>query len=92
MERLWTGIILDETRTRTAFVENLSNGFLLYDAEDRLICGTSFPDMFPLLRDVAVPGAHYQESCGPRSGTLAAALTIQSYFDYELHAEYPTTD
>src|SRR5258708_5738739 len=30
---LWTGIILDETRTRTAVIEGLSQGFLLYDAE-----------------------------------------------------------
>jgi PAS domain-containing protein len=29
---LWTGVILDETRTRTALVNSLSQGFLLFDA------------------------------------------------------------
>jgi diguanylate cyclase (GGDEF)-like protein len=59
---LWTGIILDETRTREAVVEGLSQGFLLYDADDRLILRNShFLDLYPSLKDIAVPGARYEE-------------------------------
>ena len=59
---LWTGIILDETRTREAVVEGLSQGFLLYGADDRLILRNShFLDLYPSLKDVAVPGARFDE-------------------------------
>jgi diguanylate cyclase (GGDEF)-like protein len=59
---LWTGIILDETRTREAIVESLSQGFLLFDAEDQLIIRNShFLDIYPGLRDIAVPGARYAD-------------------------------
>ncbi len=59
---LWTGIILDETRTREAVVEGLSQGFLLYDADDRLILRNShFLDLYPSLKDIAVPGARFEE-------------------------------
>jgi len=58
---LWTGLILDETRTREAFIESLSEGFLLYDADDRLILKNNhFLDLFPALANVAVPGATYE--------------------------------
>jgi len=59
---LWTGVILDETRTREATVESLSQGFVLYDADDRLIIRNShFIDLYPSLQDVAVPGAKYED-------------------------------
>jgi diguanylate cyclase (GGDEF)-like protein len=59
---LWTGIILDETRTREAVVEGLSQGFLLYGADDRLILRNShFLDLYPSLKDIAVPGARFDE-------------------------------
>jgi len=59
---LWTGIILDETRTREAVVESLSQGFLLYDAEDRLILRNShYLDLYPSLVEIAVPGVHYSD-------------------------------
>ena len=59
---LWTGIILDETRTRTAILENLSQGFLLYDSDDRLIMRNShYLNLYPSLADVAVPGAAYED-------------------------------
>ncbi len=59
---LWTGIILDETRTRTAIVENLSQGLLLYDSHDRLIMRNShFLRLYPSLAGVAVPGAAYED-------------------------------
>jgi len=57
---LWTGIILDETRTRAAIVESLSQAFLLYDSEDRLILRNShYLQLYPSLIDVAVSGARY---------------------------------
>src|SRR5262249_6642239 len=34
---VWTGLILDETRTREAILDGLSQGFILYDAQDRMI-------------------------------------------------------
>jgi diguanylate cyclase (GGDEF)-like protein len=59
---LWTGIILDETRTREALVESLSEGFLLFDSDDRLIIKNShFIDLYPTLIDIAVPGASYED-------------------------------
>jgi len=59
---LWTGIILDETRTREAMLEGLSQGFVLYDAEDRLVLRNSYYlDLFPGVRDVAVAGASYED-------------------------------
>ncbi|HZP74928.1 MAG TPA: EAL domain-containing protein [Pseudolabrys sp.] len=59
---LWTGIILDETRTREAVVEGLSQGLALYDSDDRLVLRNSyFLSLFPGLKDIAVPGANYNE-------------------------------
>jgi diguanylate cyclase (GGDEF)-like protein len=59
---LWTGIILDETRTREAVIDGLSQGFLLYGPDDRLILRNShFLKIYPQLRDIAVPGAHYED-------------------------------
>src|SRR5581483_11566245 len=55
---LWTGIILDETRTREAVLEGISQGFVLYDGDDRLVLrNSSYLELFPALREVAVPGA-----------------------------------
>jgi diguanylate cyclase (GGDEF)-like protein len=59
---LWTGLILDETRTREALIESLSEGFLLFDADDRLVIKNShFVNLYPGLSDIAVPGASYQD-------------------------------
>jgi diguanylate cyclase (GGDEF)-like protein len=59
---LWTGIILDETRTREAVVESLSQGFLLYDPEDKLILLNShYLELFPSLVEIAVPGTRYDD-------------------------------
>jgi diguanylate cyclase (GGDEF)-like protein len=59
---IWTGVILDETRTREAVFEGLSQGFVLYDAEDRLVIRNShFLEIYPALQAVAVPGARYED-------------------------------
>ena len=80
---LWTGIILDDTRTREAVLESLSQGFLLYDSEDRLIMRNShFLDLYPTLRDVAVPGAKYED-------IVCAKLSIDSQRSIELVEETP---
>jgi diguanylate cyclase (GGDEF)-like protein len=69
---LWTGIVLDETRTREAVVESLSQGFVLYDAEDRLILRNShYVDLYPSLAEVAVPGAMYEDIARSEAGTSA---------------------
>jgi diguanylate cyclase (GGDEF)-like protein len=87
---LWTGVILDETRSRTAFFENLSQGFLLYDAEDRLILRNNhFLEMLPALHDVAVPGAHYSDITRAEiAGDRAASLEDPELFDSELYEMY----
>jgi diguanylate cyclase (GGDEF)-like protein len=75
---LWTGIILDETRTREAVVESLSQGFLLYDAEDRLVLRNShYLKLFPTLSEAAVPGASYSEVV---LGELATVSGIPAKF------------
>lgn len=57
---LWTGIIFDETRTREAVLEGLSQGFLLFDSDDRLVLRNGhYLKIYPSLSDVAVPGGSY---------------------------------
>jgi diguanylate cyclase (GGDEF)-like protein len=59
---LWTGVILDETRTRTALVNSLSQGFLLFDAQDCIVIRNScYLELYPALSDIAVPGATYED-------------------------------
>jgi diguanylate cyclase (GGDEF)-like protein len=59
---VWTGVILDETRTREAILDSLSQGFLLYDAQDRVVMRNShYLKLYPALCDIAVPGATYEE-------------------------------
>jgi diguanylate cyclase (GGDEF)-like protein len=59
---LWTGVILDETRTREAILDGLSQGLLLYDAQDRMMMRNShYLKLYPAMHDVAVPGATYEE-------------------------------
>jgi len=74
---LWTGVILDatrikkeaeiaaaetEARTRETIVESLSQGFLLYNSDDKLMLRNShFSSIYPELADVAVPGASYAD-------------------------------
>lgn len=59
---VWTGVILDETRTREALLESLSQGVVLYDSEDRLVLRNShFLRLYPELNDIAVPGATYDD-------------------------------
>jgi len=87
---LWTGIILDETRTRTAFIEALAHGFLLFDTDDRLILiNNEFLNMFPHTRSVAVPGAHYDDVIRAKiEGGQTGRLTDPELLDPRLFAEY----
>jgi len=94
---LWTGVILDETRTREAVFEGLSQGFLLYDADDRLILRNShFLEIFPELKDVAVPGAKYEDilkaetASGAQASVDKAELTAEFYVRIERHRQ-PTS-
>jgi diguanylate cyclase (GGDEF)-like protein len=72
---LWTGVILDSTRikeaelaaseseakTREAIIESLSQGLLLFDADDRLmLCNSHFLALYPALKEIAVHGARYE--------------------------------
>ena len=94
---LWTGIILDETRTREAVLEGLSQGFMLYDAEDRLVLRNShFLQIFPELKTISVSGASYEDvaraeianvTCPSPAEELAARMQRhsqpQSIFEFQ---------
>lgn len=73
---VWTGVILDatrikeaermaaetEARTRTAIIENLSHGFLMFDAEDRLILSNSrYFELYGDLIPVVGAGVKYRD-------------------------------
>src|SRR6516164_1289443 len=51
-----------EARTRlTDAIESISEGFSLYDAEDKLIvCNTRYRELFPTHADVMVPGTTFE--------------------------------
>jgi diguanylate cyclase (GGDEF)-like protein len=75
---VWTGIILDETRTREAVVECLSQGFLLYDSDDRLILRNShYLKLYPSMSDVAVPGALYRDIVRAEAASVENAPAAQ---------------
>jgi len=75
---VWTGIILDETRTREAVVENLSQGFLLYDADDKLILRNShYLKLYPSLAEIAVPGALYRDIVHAEATNIRNAPNVQ---------------
>ena len=58
----WTGIILDETRTREALLESIAQGVLFLDSDDKLVLRNShYLALFPELEHVAVPGAAYRD-------------------------------
>ena len=72
---LWTGVILDETRTREAILDSLSQGFVLYDPQDRLIMRNSYYlKLYPALLEIAVPGATYEEVAKAEAATAPASL------------------
>jgi diguanylate cyclase (GGDEF)-like protein/PAS domain S-box-containing protein len=73
---VWTGVILDatrikeaelatsaaEVRTREAIVESLSQGMLLFDADDRLTLRNShFLTLYPALSEKVDIGSHYHD-------------------------------
>ena len=89
---LWTGVILDatrikdaearatetESRTRGVIVESLSQGFLMYDPDDRLVIRNShLLALYPFLENVAQPGTSYEEIVRAElgSGDVLAAET-----------------
>ena len=74
---LWTGVILDETRTRTAIIENLSQALLVYDADDRLVMRNShYTKLFPSLSETVVPGITYED-------VVRAELATRNYIASE---------
>ncbi len=73
-QRLFTGILYDlsalhaararaeeSQRILNAAIESLSEGFALYDADDRLvICNRTYREMYHAAADILVPGVHFQ--------------------------------
>jgi diguanylate cyclase (GGDEF)-like protein len=85
---LWTGIILDETRTREAVVESLSQGFVLYDADDKLILRNScYLKFYPSLAKIAVPGESYCEIVRAETDNLKHAQDSQERIDKHHESE-----
>jgi diguanylate cyclase (GGDEF)-like protein len=83
---LWTGVILDETRTRTAIIENLSQGLLLYDADDRLILrNTHFLRLYPSLLDSVVPGVTYEDVVRMELASSASIPRDEAELSPEFH-------
>jgi diguanylate cyclase (GGDEF)-like protein/PAS domain S-box-containing protein len=73
---LWTGVILDATRikeaekaaaeaevmARSAIVESLPQGFLMFGPDDRLITfNMQFLTIFPFMKGIAQPGMLYED-------------------------------
>ena len=73
---VWNGVILDQTRikeaereaasaearTRETIIESIPQGFVLFDAEDKLVtCNTIFRDLYPFLDDLVSSGATYED-------------------------------
>jgi signal transduction histidine kinase/CheY-like chemotaxis protein/HPt (histidine-containing phosphotransfer) domain-containing protein len=88
---LWTGIILDETRIREAVIESIAQGLILFDADDQLILRNShMVDLFPSLRDIAVPGAKYEDvvraSLGVQCLNLSEGHSHGSNFDRQMES------
>jgi len=93
---LWDGVILDATRikkaefatalaashTRKVIVESISQGFVLFDPDDRLvICNSVYLELDPGLRQFAVPGASYEAIVRAeieRSGTGASGESLEA--------------
>ena len=107
---LWTGVILDatrikqaeteaaetEARTRSAIVESLSQGLLMYDADDKLILSNShFIALYPDIAETAVVGASYADivkaelCCGADSALSTRSL--QGRIDERLDHHNSTT-
>jgi diguanylate cyclase (GGDEF)-like protein len=81
---LWTGVILDETRTRTAIIENLSQGLLVYDSDDRLVMRNGhYVKLFPSLSAVVVPGATYEEVVRAELAGRISMVSDQTESDLE---------
>ena len=71
---VWTGLILDETRTRAAVIESVSQAFLLYDSQDQLILrNRHYFQIYPTLTAVVVSGAKYDDVV---RSELAARLNV----------------
>ena len=105
---LWDGVILDATRikkaefaaaltarrTRKVIVESISQGFVLFDPDDRLvICNSIYSELYPGLENVAVPGASYQaiaraEIERSKDGTVGGS-TETALFERMVNHELP---
>ena len=86
---VWTGVIMDasrikkaeaalaaaEARTRQNIIESLSQGLLMFDANDRLASSNShYFKLFPQSADVVQPGATYQDVMCAEAGHDPAVL------------------
>jgi PAS domain-containing protein len=83
---IWNGLILDATRikeaelaaaaaerrTREAIIESISQGFVLYDAADRLVtCNSQYLNLYPNLRGKIQPGDAYEAIIVAETGHFA---------------------
>ncbi len=110
---LWTGVILDasrikqaeqaaaeaEERTRTAIIESLAQGFLMFNSQRKLLIRNShFDTMFPALAEIFMPGMPYEELLWQElvddgaknfgAASLAGEFQMRSSADAPPHAAY----
>ncbi len=54
---------LDQARTQLRHaIESISEGFVLYDAEDRMVmCNSRFHEFYPKLKELLVPGIRFED-------------------------------
>src|SRR5262249_21762676 len=52
----------DQRRMLTTAIGSISQGFVLYDSQDRLVlCNSKFREMYPRIADIMVPGASFEQ-------------------------------
>ena len=86
---VWTGVIMDatrikegeaavaaaEARTRSAIVESLSQGLLMFDANDQVtICNSHYKSLYPALNELVDAGATYDSIIRAEAGEALAPL------------------
>lgn len=96
---VWNGIILDATRikeaemrsaeaeasTRRLIVDSLTSGFLMFDAQDRLIISNAaYVDLFPGSRPLLVPGVSYETVLRSEAASLVDGLTLEGTLPTEI--------
>ena len=100
----WDGVILDatrikeaelataaaEARTRDTIVESMPQGFVLYDADDRLVtCNSKLRNLYPELEPVLQAGASYEAVV---KAEVECGLDVEAHIPNLESGEIPPAD